>query len=298
VQGEGASERRVVWRNRKGEELGVAGEPGYYFDVRLSHGGSLAFVTMNETGAGNADGWILELSRNLKTRLTFDPTDDWGGAWSPDDGSLFFGTNRRGPYDLFRTAVSGASPPVPLLESERSKFVGSVSPDGRLLAFAQNDPDTGLDLWTLPLEGGGEPQPLLVQPFNQTVPIFSPDGRWVAYDSDESGRFEVYVMPFPGPGRKSPVPPRGVKAAAWRGDGREIYYLGAEGSLMAVPVEPQEEGLAIGAPEPLFPVDFADLGFRYDVTPDGRRFLVIEPEAYGRSDPITVVVNWTARLPR
>jgi Tol biopolymer transport system component/tRNA A-37 threonylcarbamoyl transferase component Bud32 len=289
--------RRLVWRDRSGKELGTAGDPGSYFDVRLSPDGTLALVTQSENPGGNADVWIYELARNLKTRLTFDPADEWGGAWSPDGASVFFASNRDRSYDLFRAAVGASSPEKALLSSAESKFPTSVSPDGRLLAFTRNDPDTAMDVWTLPLDGEGEPSPFLQAPFNQSVGMFSPDGRWMAYFSDESGRPEVYVTPFPDPGRKWQVSTRGGSWPEWREDGKEIFYRASDGSLSAATVEAEGDGLVIGSPQSLFPIDIADTNFRYTVTADGQRFLVVEPAGAERAQPLTVVVNWPAALP-
>ena len=296
--GGAATTRRLVWRDRAGKELGGLGEPGDYFDVRLSPDGSLAFVTRGEQSGGNADVWIYEAARNLGTRLTFDPADEWGGAWAPDGRSVVFASNRDGNYDLYRATVGASAADEPLLVSDRLKYPGSFSPDGTLFAFTRDDPETSLDIWILPMDGKGEPYPFLQGPYSQSVGRFSPDGRWLAYHSDESGRLEVYVAPFPGPGRKWQVSTRGGSWPEWRGDGAELFYQASDGTLTAVSVETRREALVIGAPQALFPFDLADTNFKYTVTAGGQRFLVVEPVGPRHSQPLTVVVNWTANLPR
>jgi serine/threonine protein kinase/Tol biopolymer transport system component len=286
---------RLAWRDRAGDEVGVLGDEARYWDVRLSPKADLALVLMSDTGGGNADAWLYEIARNLRTRLTFTEADEWMATWSPDGASIFFGSSRGSAYDLYRKTVAGAEPEELLYETDRPKIPTSVSPDGRLLLFSEQDAETSWDLWVLPLDNGeARPYPLLQGPFDEVVGRFSPDGRWVAYRTNESGRNEIYVVPFPGPGRKWQVSTEGGLWAEWRADGKEIFYQTTDGDVAAVTVERRGEGLAFGPPRPLFPLEAQETNFHFSPTPDGQRFLTIEPVGGQRAQPITVVVNWTA----
>jgi Tol biopolymer transport system component/tRNA A-37 threonylcarbamoyl transferase component Bud32 len=285
----------LVWRDREGDEIGVLGDEARYWDVRVSPGADLALVLIADAAGGNSDAWIYEIARNLRTRLTFTEADEWMAAWSPDGTSVFFGSSRGSAYDLYRKTVAGADPEELLYETDRPKIPTSVSPDGRLLLFSEQDAETSWDLWVLPLDHDeARPYPLLQGPFDEVAGMFSPDGRWVAYRSNESGRNEIYIVPFPGPGRKWQVSTEGGLWAEWRADGKEIFYQTTGGDVAALTVEARGEGLAFGAPRRLFPLEAQETDFHFSPTPDGQRFLTIEAVAGQTEQPITVVVNWTA----
>jgi hypothetical protein len=154
------------------------------------------------------------------------------------------------------------------------------------------------DLFVLPLSGNRKPFPFLQTPFREDRSSFSPDGRWVAYGSDESGRFEVYVAPFPGPGGKRQLSTAGGGWPRWRRDGREIFYLAADNTLMTAEVNGRGSAFDVGRVTPLFKVNTFRVGNPYDVSADGQRFLINTPKAEASAVPITVVVNWTAGLTR
>ncbi len=217
------------------------------------------------------------------------------GTWSPDGSAVFYSTSRGSAYDIYRKTVGGAGQEERVHEAGLVSLPTSVSPDGRLLAFSEQSGGTNWDLWILPLDGADEPYPFLQEPFDEVVGVFSPDGRWMAYHSNESGRQEVYVRPFPGPGRTWQVSTQGGRWATWREDGNEIIYQAVDGTLTAVPVLTRGDGLAFGTPEPLFPLPTHEENFRFSPTPDGDRFLAIERLDAQTSQPLTVIVNWTAR---
>ena len=282
----------LVWRDREGKELGVLGDEANYWDVRVSPQGDLAMVTI---GAPRGDVWIYEVSRNLRTRLTFSNEDDVAGTWSPDGSAVFYSTSRGSAYDIYRKTVGGAGQEERVHEAGLVSLPTSVSPDGRFLAFSEQSGGTNWDLWILPLDGTDEPYPFLQTPFDEAVGMFSPDGRWMAYHSNESGRQEVYVRPFPGPGRTWQVSTEGGMWATWREDGNEIVYQAIDGTLTAVPVTTRDDGLAFGTPAPLFQLPTHEVNFRFSPTRDGERFLAIESLDAQDSQPLSVVVNWTAR---
>jgi eukaryotic-like serine/threonine-protein kinase len=165
----------------------------------------------------------------------------------------------------------------------------------------RNDPKTGI--WVLPLEPAGGPKgvpakplPWLATQFNENFARFSPDGRWVVYNSDESGQFETYVAPFPGPGGKRQISAGGGFESRWRADGTEIFYAAPNGTLMAAEVSTKGAGIEVGAIRSLNIPVITTLLYLYDVSSDGQRFLVAAPREQTSSAPLTLVENWTALL--
>ncbi len=175
------------------------------------------------------------------------------------------------------------------------KRVSDWSPDGRYLLVAHLEVDTGWDIVVLPISGEKKPVAFAVTRFNELDGHFSPDGKWIAYTSDESGRYEIYVRPFSGPGGAVRVSTGGGRSPAWTRGGSEIVYLGLDLRLMSVAVQPGPQW-EVGSPRPLFPLKNVDeylFGTPYDVTPDGRKFLVVSAVAEKTVSPITLVLNWT-----
>jgi serine/threonine protein kinase/Tol biopolymer transport system component len=291
---------RLVWFDRNGKQTGQLGEPGFYFQPQFSPDGQKLAVASFDTRAGSADIWLYELARNVPTRFTFDPASDAAPIWSPDGSTIIFTSNRKGPYDIYRKASTGAGSEEVLLESDETKTANSWSADGRFIVYTSADAkaNTKEDLWILPLFGDHKPFPFLRTQFNESFAQFSTDGHWIAYVSDESGSNQVYIAPFPGPGGKWQASRAGGSEPRWRGDGKELFFLAPDNKLMAVEVNAKEFTLEIGNAQLLFEVHPATSpGTHYDVTGDGKRFLV-DSSGEGSSAPITLVVNWTADLKR
>jgi len=245
--------------------------------------------------------WLLELGRGILSRFTFDAAVASYPIWSPDGSRIVFQTNRQGNVDLYQKPANNAGSEEPLLANSQSKLPYDWSADGRFLLYRSIDPKSGYDLWALPMDGDRKPFPVTQTEFTERDGQFSPDGKWIAYQSDESGRFEIYVQPFPGPGTKTQVSANGGAQARWRGDGKELFYIALDERLMAVPIRMASDGKATdaGAPIPLFVthVGGAVQGFFrpwYMVSSDGQRFLMstITEEA---ASPITVLLNWKAK---
>jgi Tol biopolymer transport system component len=293
--GAGNADSQLTWRDRSGQQTGVVGEPAAYAnDLELSPDEKRVSVSILDRTRRTPDIWIVDVARGLKTRFTFGPTQEQNSIWSPDGGRLVFDSRPKGIRDLFVKATSGSGAEELLFEDSLNKYPLSWSPDGRLLLYNSVGPQTGNDLVVLPISGDRKPTPFLQTQFNEARGRFSPDGRWMAYQSDESGRMEVYVAPFPGPGGKWQVSTAGGTFPRWRNDGAEIFYLAPGNRLMAAPVNGKGSTFEIGAVRPLFDIRPAGGGFRYDVTADGQRFLTNEAEEQTGSAPITVVLNWTA----
>jgi Tol biopolymer transport system component len=183
-------------------------------------------------------------------RFTFDPATDISPLWSPDGKTIVFSLDRGGQFDLYTKAAEGGQE-QPLLQSDEMKVAHDWSRDGRYIAFQSRGKKTNWDIWVLPTFGDRKPILFLQTPFNETHPAFSPDGRWLAYQSNESGRAEIYVQNFPGPGGRWQVSTAGGVGPAWRADGKELFYAGPDQKLMAVDIQAGETFEA-GVPRALF----------------------------------------------
>lgn len=289
-----------IWYDRQGKSLGAAAEPATYGSVALSPDGTRMAVSRNQ--GNNSDIWLVESARAASTRFTFDPARDFAPVWSPDGTRIVFRSERSGVGDLYQKPASGAGSDEVLLKSPEPKIPDDWSPDGRFLLYSASDPKTQEDLWVLPLQGDRQPVPYLKTDFDEVQGQFSPDGRFVAYRSNESGRSEIYVQPFPltsGGGGKWMVSRGGGTQPRWRRDGKELFYIVKDQAVMAVDVS-TSPAFKAGIPQALFErtVLPADRDFRWDVSADGKRFLLntVEAETSTSSSPITVVLNWQAGL--
>ena len=296
--GSGGGLTQLTWLDRAGKPVGTVGVPGLFASPRLAHDGRRLAVG-TEDSQGLADVWIFDLERNTPTRFTFDPNADLSPVWSPDDSRVVFSASRKNPADLYQKNSAGAASEEPLVASNTFKVPLDWSPDGRVLLFQTNDPKRRSiwDLWTYSV-GDRKATPFLQTPFNEVTARFSPDGRWIAYASNESGKEEVYVVPFPGPGGKWQVSTAGGRVPIWTRGGREIVYEAPADEIMAVEVS-TDPTFRAGVPRVLFKTRLKPPpGRQFDVTPDGERFLVNLRPGDQMSDPITLVLNWAAERKR
>lgn len=287
---------QLTWVERTGKPLGVVGEPDLdaLRSPELSPDGKR--VGVRRSVDGNLDVWLIELAPGVRTRFTFDPASDATPVWSPDGSRVVFMAVRQGADDLYQKPASSAGVEALLLATPQNKWPQDWSPDGRALLYVTLDPQSGYDLWALPLGGDRQPFPVVKTGFNESNGQFSPDGRWVAYQSDESGRKEIYVQSFPGPGGKWQVSASGGEQPRWRRDGRELYYVGPDGLLMAASIAAAAGGpaLEVDAPVALFATCLAPaLAFKqeYAVAADGR-FLLNALVGDTTPAPITLILNW------
>jgi eukaryotic-like serine/threonine-protein kinase len=292
--GGGGGRTQLTWLDRAGKPVGTIGDPGYLSAPRISHDGRKVAVAI-EDSPGNADIWIHDLERNTPTRFTFDPDADFSPVWSPDDSRIVFAAARKSPGDVYQKSSVGTGREEPLFASTTFKVPVDWSRDGRLVLLQANDARTRnlWDLWTYSV-ADRRATPFLQTPFNETTGRFSPDGRWVAYTSDESGREEVYVVPFPGPGGKWQISAAGGRVPIWTRGGRELVYQAPGDEIRAVEVS-TDPTFRAGIPRSLFKTRLRPPpGRQFDVTPDGERFLVNLRQGDEVSDPITLVQNWAA----
>jgi Tol biopolymer transport system component len=285
------------WRDRSGELIAEVGEPGILYAVELSPDGTLAVVVVGNPESGNGDLWILELERGLLTRFTSDEGDEFAPLWSPDGSEIVYTWATGGTFRLVRKAVESSGAGDVLLEAEGNRLVRGWGPDQQSLLLTARRKETGWDQLILELDGEPKTEDLVVTEFSEGAGRLSNDGRWLVYQSDASGRFEVYVQPYPGPGRTLRASTAGGLWPRWNADGTEIYYLSLTGAVMAVPVRSSGSGLTLAPAVELFSGPSVEDSGQYDVTADGR-FLVIESFAEQEPEPVTVLMNWPAVLDR
>jgi Tol biopolymer transport system component/predicted Ser/Thr protein kinase len=296
--GSGEVQSQLVWFDRAGKEMAVLGDSADYGDLELSPDRTHATVSVHDPATRTRDIWLFDLVRGLRTRFTFDPADELTSLWSPDGARVVFNSRRKGYLDLYSKASSGADSEDVLLADTRNKTPTSWSADGRFLLYSTNALAAGnTDLWLLPLSGNRKASPFLQMPFNESLGRFSPDGRWVAYASNETGRTEIYVTHFPGPGGKWQISTTGGSYPRWRPDGRELFYLTPDNNLTAATVSGQRTAFQVEAARSLFTIHpRTGQRYPYDVASDGQRFLVNTIIDATALPPITLVVNWTTGL--
>ena len=292
--GGGVTLSQPVWFDRKGNEVGVVGKPDVYGNVSILPNGRAVAVDKTDLGSQNVDIWIYELQRESARRLTFDPATEAPSIWSPDGARLVFSSNRQLNYDLYMKNADGSQEEKNIVHDDIDKFANDWSRDGKYILYTR-----ATDLWfaTLP--------ELKSSLFLKAVSVlrngqFSPDGKWVAYASNESGKWEIYVNSFPAERGKWQVSVGGGEQPRWRGDGKELFYLSSDGKMMAAPVTigahfDAGTPIALFQAAPLQPFALPDQ-FIYDVSRDGQRFLIITPVKQAETAPMSVVLNWTAKL--
>ncbi len=298
-------EETLVWVDRKGVAQTLPAPPRGYMSPRLSPDGQRLAVAIVGTNIGL---WIYDLARGTLTRLIASGPIPFP-IWTPDGKHLTFTSALGGALNLYWMPADGSGAAEPLTRSEDAQWPGSWSPNGQVLAFTEADPTTGYDIWVLGLDGdpstplgaGRKARPFLQTASNEYLPMFSPDGRWLVYGSDESGRQEIYVRPFPGPGGKLQISTEGGTELMWARNGRELFYRNGD-KMMAVAVETKPT-FAAAKPKLLFEGHYEPGVFayepNYDVAPDGQRFLMIKgSEQESAATQINVVENWSEELRR
>jgi serine/threonine-protein kinase len=295
------TQNKLVWVSRNGMEQPIAAPARSYVFPRLSPDGKRVTAAVSEQ---ETQVWTYDLGREALTRLTFEGNLNFNPQWTPDGKRIAFYSNRAGSLNLFWQLADGSGGIERLTTSEFLNSPSSFSPDGQLLAYVEVNPTTSYDIWMLRLSDAAagqsrKAQSFLSTPSTETAPKFSPDGHWLAYASDESGRFEISVQPFPGPGGKYQISTDGGMEPVWNPKGGELFYRNGN-KMMVVDVQ-TKSGFSAGKPRLLFdagsysptPATFPN----YDVSVDGR-FLMLKPsEEQGQAaTQINIVLNWFEEL--
>jgi hypothetical protein len=288
----GTRAEQLAWFTRAGLRFGMVDGPTALYNPMVSPDGTQLLATGSP--ARDPGLWLVDLKANASTRLG---AEGIGPLWSPDGHRIVF--TSRGGLDINTNSTVGRAENKLLLSDHERKVVQDWSPDGRYIVYSRLNADTKLDLWLLPVSETHRSIPLLKTSANERGGRISPDGRWIAYTSDESGRWEVYVQQFPGLGSKRAVSVGGGAGAYWRRDGRELFYLSPDRTLMAVDVR-LDDTISIGRPRALFrpPVagDASEARNHFVAAPDGQAFLFNIVEESPDRAAISILVNWTGRL--
>jgi Tol biopolymer transport system component len=284
----------LVWLDRSGREVGALSEPRGFSYVQLSPGDRHAAVSVYDDATRTRDVWLYDTTRGGRTRLTSESSDDFSPVWSPRGDRLAFAGRRAGDrgLNLYEIGSSGTAGEKRLVDVDGTEIPSSWSSDGRFLLF--QTPSPGADIRVLSLVDS-QVTSMVSTRFTEGSAQFSPDSRWVAYSSNETGRTEVYVVPFQREGPRVPISTGGGGSPRWRYDGKELFYIRGDNTLMAVAVSLNASSVEIGAARPLFQSQFRAAASPYAVASDGR-FLVIRSAHDETPSPIELVVNWPAAL--
>ena len=301
-QGDSTRNYQLVWFDRAGNQSGSIGS------ARKVSAGETPLLAPDGKRVALArfdpqmreDIWIIDVARNLPSRLTSDPSGEFDPIWSPDGSSVVFTGVRGGVFGIYQKAANGLGAEELLLKGRI--YATNWSADGRFIITRLAAEKTRQDVWALPLFGDRQPYPLLNSEFEEIHPQLSSDGRWLAYASDESGSFEIYVQAFTADGKlgndKKRLSTNGGRQPRFRGDGRELFYVDDNGQMMVVVLKPSGATFEFEPPKALFKTRmFTGLiqsWLDYDVTADGQQFLI--GTLVGDASPVSVILNWTAGL--
>jgi Tol biopolymer transport system component len=295
--GASGTQKQFNWFDRSGKEIAKIGEPlTTVSSPSISPDGRQ--VAFHHSENGNIDVWLLDLDRGVTRRFTSNPWSEFDPQWSPDGVRLVFGSMEKGPGDLYLKRLDGDGSEEVLFADSLEKRPTDWSADRSFILYNTRGSKTKHDIWALQLDKDRKRFPVVQTDGDDDYGKFSPDGRWIAYDSDESGRSEVYVQPFMRPGAKVRISNNGGAQVRWRPDGKELFYISLDGRLTAVPIRlpSNDQNPEVGAPVPLFLARVGDAmqpnsGPQYAISADGTRFLldtVIDQPAA----TITVLLNW------
>jgi Tol biopolymer transport system component len=312
-------QRTLFWLDRNGQRVSSVGTTGGYAGLDLSPDGRRVAVHRHEGSGG--DSWILDLNESRVQRLTFDTTQENSSPiWSPDGARIAFSSRRNNKWGIYAKPADGTGAEELIIETDARTSPMSWTPDGKQLVYFHAAGNG--DVWAVPVAGDRKPIPILQTQFSEVFPHLSPDGKWLAYMSNETGRSEIYVKPFPdGPG-KWQVSTDGGAFPRWRADGRELFFF--FGAMFAADIRVAGASLRPGVPRRIFGLADPSANHfahhRFAVSPDGQRFLVSQPGPAGGAggggladqlaaaadqieapaalsgNPVTVILNWTRLL--
>jgi serine/threonine-protein kinase len=286
VAGRGGGQNvSIYWMDREGKFTPLRETPSDYTNLAVSPDGKRLALEIFD--GKRRDIWTYEWERDALTRLTFAGELNENPVWTPDGQRIVYSSLQKGGApNLWWIRADGAGDAQRLTESKSVHYASSWRPDGKVLALSQQNPDTTFDILTLPIEGdeksgwkAGEPKPFVNGPSSEMKPAFSPDGRWLAYQSNESGSYEVYVRPFPGPGGKWPISTGGGVFPEWSRNGKELFYRTPDSKIMVVTYTTSGDSFHADKPQLWSLGQFTDRGLanpNFDLHPDGKRFAVLK----------------------
>jgi dipeptidyl aminopeptidase/acylaminoacyl peptidase len=288
---------RLSWHNRTGQPLGTVGDAGVYYDPTLSPDGQSLAVEKRDADQQATDLWTIDLARGTLSRLTAAPGFESVPLWSPDGRRVAYSSDQGTTPNIWVKNANGSGGEEVLIKGRA--FPTDWSRDGRYVLFMTDGGTTHSDVWVYDTERRSS-TPVVATPFDEGKARFSPDGKWIAYVSDETRTAQVYVQSFPDGATKIHVSTGGGDEPQWRRDGKELFYLAPDTTLMAVDVQPRAASLAIGAPQSLFVTNTSPpdvIRNVYSPSPDGQRFLVLSPLVPHGMSPLVGVLNWATGLP-
>jgi eukaryotic-like serine/threonine-protein kinase len=295
--------RQLVWFKRSGESGDTLGDSQISAPPSLSPDGRHVALNKITAGRSDSDVWLLDATTQGRLLLTSNPGIDSFPVWSPDGGYVAFQSYKNGRSgDLYRKSASGTGPEEQILSvTDMTTHPLDWSPDGRFLLYRSQPQGANVahwDLWAVPMDGEGKAFPVVQTNFDERDAVFSPDGKWIAYQSNESGRYEIYIQPFPA-GARIPITVDGAAQVRWPRHGNELFYIALDGYLRAVPIQFKADGQPeIGAAVRLFPTNVGGAIVQgvtrqqYDVSSDGQRFLMNTLIEETNVSPITLILNW------
>jgi Tol biopolymer transport system component len=301
---QGVDKLRMMKVDSSGKTLSAIREPGAYFEPRLSPDGNRVALRISSADASHI--WSIDLKDDRKSRITFGALTEIQPVWSPDGKALAFTTTKAGMRAVAVKYLESAGEEVQITNGNTAQYPTSWSSDGRFIAFEQFNEQTGADMYIVPVKAPGAAVELLRTPANESEGQFSPDGAWVAYRSDETGRPEIYVQHFtvvngrPALSGKAQISTAGGESPRWGRDGKHIYFVATDSTLMSAPVQLSGHVLSAGSPRGLFKLRMLQAGWggSYDVGPDDRSFIVAMETEEDADAPLNVLLNWPAKIAR
>jgi Tol biopolymer transport system component len=288
-----SDKRQFVWFDRNGHELGRVGSPHGFGPSYAAMSPDEKRLAVQRTVDGNTDIWLLDLEHDTPMRFTTDPQADIAPIWSPGGDHIVF-SSLKNHFNLYERSIA-ATTAQEMVASEGAKSATDWSSDGRFLLFRSLDRETNWDIWALPMSGERKAFAVVRSKFEERDGRFSPDGKWIAYQSNDTGRFEIYVQSFQGSAERRRISPDGGVQPCWSRDGRELFYIALDEQLMTVPVHSEASRIEPGTPVSLFQArvgGIQDIPLRlYNVSTDGQRFL-LDTVVEQNPSPIVVVLNW------